>query len=145
MVRRCLRGDGRPVAGVAADCDPAYGEISYDQGISRTAFENVFNGLPIRTALESRRILRGYAWLSGVCWHAYLHEETALGYGAPPLEHSVDEVVRRALAWSAEAGLTPSTAALSAAFTVHNAFAEETLDELLDALGLTSEPLGPNG
>jgi hypothetical protein len=76
---------------------------------------------------------------AGVSWHAYLHEETALGYGAPPLLHPVDEVIHRALAWSAEAGLTSSSAALSAAFAAHNVFAEETLGELLEALGV-AEP-----
>ncbi|MFK3982372.1 hypothetical protein ACI2K4_18570 [Micromonospora sp. NPDC050397] len=76
----------------------------------------------------------------GVSWQAYLHEATALEYQAPPLEHPVDEVVRRALAWSAEAGVTASGAALGAAFGAHNDTAEETLDELLAALGLV--PVG---
>ncbi|MEV4630668.1 hypothetical protein AB0J90_30830 [Micromonospora sp. NPDC049523] len=49
---------------VADDCNPAYGEISYDRGSGRTAFENVFDGRPSRTVLESRRTLRGYAWLT---------------------------------------------------------------------------------
>jgi hypothetical protein len=79
---------------------------------------------------------------SGVRWRTYLHENAALQLGAPPLTTSPDEVVRQALAWSAEAGLTASEGALRAALQAHNTFAEETLDELLAALGLLA-PVSP--
>jgi hypothetical protein len=49
---------------VAESCNPCYGEISYDRGGARTAFENVFRGVPDRTVLDSRATLRGYAWLT---------------------------------------------------------------------------------
>ncbi len=75
---------------------------------------------------------------SGVRWRAYLHENKALQMGAPPLTTSRDEVVRQALAWSAEAGLPASEGALRSALDAHNTFAEETFDELLAALGLLS-------
>jgi hypothetical protein len=74
---------------------------------------------------------------SGLAWRTYLHEDAALELGAPELDTPRDEVVRRALAWSAEAGLAASQAALVAALDAHNTFAEETFEELLAALGLT--------
>ena len=79
----------------------------------------------------------------GVQWRAYLHEDAALELGALELDTARDEVVRRALAWSAEAGLQASQAGLLAALDAHDTFAEETFDELLAALGLTigSSPL----
>jgi hypothetical protein len=52
------------VRSFADDWNPAYGEISYDRGSGRTAWENVFRGLPEVTALTSREVLRGYAWLT---------------------------------------------------------------------------------
>jgi hypothetical protein len=52
------------VRAFADDWNPAYGEISYDRGSGRTAFESVFRGRPSRTALTSRQVLRGYAWLT---------------------------------------------------------------------------------
>jgi hypothetical protein len=58
---------------------------------------------------------------------------------APQLDTPRDEVVRRALAWSAEAGLSASPVAIVAALDAHNTFAEETFAELLAALGLTIE------
>lgn len=48
----------------ADEWNVAYGEISYDRGSGRTAFEDVFSGNPSRTAPESRKFLRGYAWLT---------------------------------------------------------------------------------
>jgi hypothetical protein len=73
---------------------------------------------------------------SGVNWRAYLHPETAEGYGAPALDQSDEEITRQALAWSAEAGLAADTGALRDAFEATNEFAEDTLDELLGALGI---------
>jgi hypothetical protein len=72
----------------------------------------------------------------GVQWKTYLHEEAALEFGAPPLEHPVEEIARRAAAWSEEAGLTSSPDAITGALTADNVFVEETFSELLSALGL---------
>jgi hypothetical protein len=41
--------------GIADQAHLAYAEVSYDRGSGRTTFENVFRGMPKRTALESRR------------------------------------------------------------------------------------------
>jgi hypothetical protein len=71
-----------------------------------------------------------------VSWHTYLHPDIAEEFNAPPLEQPLDEVTRQALAWSAEAGLTPDVDALAAALVAKNVMAEETLHELLAALGL---------
>lgn len=79
---------------------------------------------------------------AGVSWHAYLHERTAIEYGAPPMEQPLDEVVRRALSWSAEAHLTSSESAIGAAFDAQNVFVEDTLEKLLNALGITPAPSG---
>ncbi|MET8152374.1 hypothetical protein ACIBSW_01800 [Actinoplanes sp. NPDC049668] len=73
---------------------------------------------------------------AGVSWRTYLHRDTAEGYGAPALEQSDEEITRQALAWSAEAGLAADPGALRDAFEATNVFAEETLDELLAALGI---------
>ncbi|GAA2525861.1 hypothetical protein [Winogradskya humida] len=73
---------------------------------------------------------------SGGGWHTYLHPDTAAEFGAPELDQSADEVLMRALAWSAEAGLVPDPEAVRALLTAHNTFAEETLGELLAALGI---------
>ncbi|MFC7549589.1 hypothetical protein [Plantactinospora sp. GCM10030261] len=78
----------------------------------------------------------------GVAWRAYLHEETAREYGAPPAPYPLDEVLRRAVAWSVEAGLTSSTVALEKALTGRNVFVEDTFAELLGALGLASAAPG---
>ncbi|GAA3340052.1 hypothetical protein GCM10020358_26160 [Amorphoplanes nipponensis] len=72
----------------------------------------------------------------GVRWRAYLHQETAEDYGAPALPQSTDEVVTQALAWAAEAGLAPDREAVRAALLAGHTFAEETLDELVEALGI---------
>jgi hypothetical protein len=73
---------------------------------------------------------------AGIRWRTYLHRGIAQEYGAPELEQSDDEILRQALAWSAEAGLTAGGDALRAALGAKNVFAEETFDELLAALGL---------
>jgi hypothetical protein len=73
----------------------------------------------------------------GVEWHTYLHESTAMEFGAPELPQSGDEVARLAMEWAAEAGLVADAGAVRAALDAHNAFAEETLSELIKALGLT--------
>lgn len=71
-------------------------------------------------------------------WHAYLHEVKAREYGAPPLPESIDESVAKAIAWSAEAGLSASAAGLAEVLEASNTFVEDTLDELLGALGVTT-------
>jgi hypothetical protein len=72
----------------------------------------------------------------GAEWHTYLHENTAMEFGAPELPQSADEVARLAVEWSAEAGLIADPEAVRAALDAHNVFAEETLTELTKALGL---------
>jgi hypothetical protein len=52
------------VRSFADEWNPDYGEISYDRGSGRTAYENVFWGDPRRTAVTSHDLLRGYAWLT---------------------------------------------------------------------------------
>jgi hypothetical protein len=52
------------VRGFADEWNVAHGEISYDRGSGRTAYESVFRGIPNRTSTESRKVLRGYAWLT---------------------------------------------------------------------------------
>ena len=52
------------VRSFADEWNLAYGEISYDRGSGRTAWESVFRGQPDQTSLASREILRGYAWLT---------------------------------------------------------------------------------
>ncbi|MGA5305600.1 hypothetical protein ACPCHT_37300 [Nucisporomicrobium flavum] len=52
------------VRSFADDWNLAYGEISYDRGSGRTAFESVFRGQPDQTSRTSRQTLRGYAWLT---------------------------------------------------------------------------------
>ena len=52
------------VRSFAEDWNLAYGEISYDRGSGRTAYESVFRGQPDQTSITSRTILRGYAWLT---------------------------------------------------------------------------------
>lgn len=73
---------------------------------------------------------------SGVNWRTYLHPHTAESYGAPALDQSEEEITRQALAWSAEAGLAAERGALRDVFEATNVFAEDTLDELLGALGV---------
>jgi hypothetical protein len=73
---------------------------------------------------------------SGVYWRTYLHPDTAESYGAPALDQSDEEIIRQALAWSVEAGLPADRGALRDAFEATNVFAEESLDELLGALGI---------
>jgi hypothetical protein len=73
----------------------------------------------------------------GVRWTVYLHPDVAAAFGAPSLAQSADEAVEQALAWSAEAGLTADPAGVRAALRARNTFVEETLSELLTALGIT--------
>jgi hypothetical protein len=72
----------------------------------------------------------------GAHWHTYLHPETAAEFGAPDLDQPADEVTRQAVAWSAEAGLTADAEAVRAVLGVHQVFVEDTLVDLLDALGV---------
>ena len=76
----------------------------------------------------------------GVDWHVYLHEETAMSYGAPELPQTADAVVELAGAWSAEAGLPFDPVAFRAALEGHNTFAEDTFRELLEGLGISTKP-----
>lgn len=76
----------------------------------------------------------------GTAWHTYLHQDLARSYGAPPLDQPADEVLRLALAWAAEAGLVPDPQAVRTALAADHDFAEETLAELLEALGLSAVP-----
>jgi hypothetical protein len=52
---------------------------------------------------------------------AYLHEETALSYGAPELDDSADERADAATAWAAEAGLSPDREAVAETLASHDA------------------------
>jgi hypothetical protein len=74
---------------------------------------------------------------AGNDWRTYLHPAMAEDYHAPELPETADEVVRLALAWSAEAGLTADRDALVTVLEAENTFAEDTYAELLDALGVT--------
>jgi hypothetical protein len=74
---------------------------------------------------------------AGRSWHAYLHEETALSYGAPELDDSTDELADAATAWATEAGLSPDREAVAETLTSHDTFVENTLAALFTALGLT--------
>lgn len=78
---------------------------------------------------------------TGTRWNAYLNESATLGAGAPPLEHPLDEVIRRAAAWSAEARLTSSEEALREALTSHYTFVEEAFDEVVAGLGIADDPI----
>lgn len=73
---------------------------------------------------------------AGVRWRTYLHRDVAESFGAPALEQSDDEVLRQALAWSADAGLAASRGELREVLELTNVFAEDTFDELLQALGI---------
>jgi hypothetical protein len=73
---------------------------------------------------------------SGVHWHTYLHPGTAESYGAPALQQSAEQVIERAVAWSVEAGRTADPDALREVLEARSDFAEDTLDDLLSALGL---------
>lgn len=72
---------------------------------------------------------------AGLSWHAYLHEDMALSYGAPTLAGSADDVLDLAMAWAIEAGRTPDRNALAAALATNEVFVEDTLDSLFAALG----------
>jgi hypothetical protein len=45
-------------------CNPSYGEISFNLGDLKTAFEQRFGPHPHTTVRASRSVLRGYAWLT---------------------------------------------------------------------------------
>jgi hypothetical protein len=72
----------------------------------------------------------------GQRWRTYLHPEIAEEFGAPPLSQTPDEVLQAALAWSRQAGLPADPDAVRDALAAHNVEAEETLDELVTALGV---------
>lgn len=69
-------------------------------------------------------------------WRTYLHPEAAERFGAPLLSQTRDEVLQAALAWSRRAGLPANPDAVRDALAAHNVEAEETLDELVTALGV---------
>jgi hypothetical protein len=75
---------------------------------------------------------------AGRSWHAYLHEHTALEYGAPELDDTTDDRVGAATAWAIEAGLTPDREAIAEALAGHDTFVENTLAGLFAALGLVA-------
>lgn len=72
----------------------------------------------------------------GQRWHTYLHPGIAEEYGAPPGDQTPDEVLRAALEWSAQAGLTANAPAVRDVLTAHGETAEGTFDELVAALGV---------
>jgi hypothetical protein len=59
--------------------------------------------------------------------------------------HSTNRMkrARQARAWSAEAGLAADTGVLRDAFEATNELAEDTLDELLEALGIPASQAPP--
>lgn len=69
-------------------------------------------------------------------WRTYLHPDVAVRYGAPPTGQTPDEVLPVALEWSRQAGLTPDADAVRQALAAHRVEAEDTLDELVIALGV---------
>jgi hypothetical protein len=73
---------------------------------------------------------------SGVHWRTYLHPSTAQSYGAPALPQSTDQVIEHAIAWSVEAGRTADPDGLREVLEARSDFAEDTLDDLLQALGV---------
>jgi hypothetical protein len=73
---------------------------------------------------------------SGQRWRTYLHPEVAQSFGAPSLSETPDEILRAALEWSDEAGLTPDADAVRQALAAHHVEAEDTFDELVGALGV---------
>ncbi|MFI1993129.1 hypothetical protein [Actinoplanes sp. NPDC020271] len=75
---------------------------------------------------------------AGSGWMAHLHPEHAAELGAPELELDTPEIVVRAVAWAAEAGLSVDAGAVEAALSAKNVFVEETFDELLAALGIAA-------
>jgi len=72
----------------------------------------------------------------GQRWRTYLHPDVAEQFGAPALSQTPDEVVRAALEWSSQAGLTASADAVRRVLAAHYVEAEDTFDELVTALGV---------
>jgi hypothetical protein len=77
---------------------------------------------------------------AGVRFRTYLHPAMADSYDAPPLAQTPDEVLNLARRWAEEAGLTADAVALRDVLEADNTFAEETLGELVVALGIRSTP-----
>jgi hypothetical protein len=73
---------------------------------------------------------------SGQRWRTCLHPDVATRYGAPPVSQTPDEVLRAALEWSGQAGLTADAAAVRGALAAHRVEAEDTFDDLVTALGV---------
>jgi hypothetical protein len=72
----------------------------------------------------------------GQRWRTYLHPDVAERYGAPPADQTPAEVLRAALEWSGQAGLTADEPAVRDVLTAHGESAEGTFDELVAALGV---------
>jgi hypothetical protein len=88
----------------------------------------------VRPGIDRTAMIR--TMCPGVAWRTYLHPGLAASFGAPALPQTADEVIRLALAWSAEAGLSPDRDALAETLDAKNISAEDTYDELLAALGI---------
>jgi hypothetical protein len=97
-------------------------------------------GAPALSAfvIDSDAALVEAASPAGVSWTAHVHPEHAAELGAPELELGTAEIVERAMAWAAEAGLDADAGAVEAALGATGTFAEETFGTLLDALGLAA-------
>ncbi|BCY05428.1 hypothetical protein [Actinoplanes sp. L3-i22] len=112
-----------------------------DGGASDALAELVrLTGAPALSAfvIDSDAALVEAASPAGVSWAAHVHPERAAEMGAPALGLGPAEIVERAVAWAAEAGLTADAGAVAAVLASANTFAEETFEELLDALGITA-------
>ncbi|WP_199510881.1 hypothetical protein [Nucisporomicrobium flavum] len=72
----------------------------------------------------------------GQRWRTYLNPDVADRYGAPPLSMPPDEVLRAAVSWAAEAGLSADADAVREALGAHHVEAEEAFEDLITALGV---------
>ncbi|UQU67630.1 hypothetical protein COUCH_15730 [Couchioplanes caeruleus] len=72
----------------------------------------------------------------GQRWRTYLNPDVANRFGAPPLSMTPDEVLRAAISWAAEAGLTADAVAVREALEAHHVEAEEAFEDLITALGV---------
>jgi hypothetical protein len=72
----------------------------------------------------------------GQRWRTYLNPDLADRFGAPPLSATPDEVLRAAISWAAEAGLTADADAVREALGAHHVEAEDAFEDLITALGI---------
>ncbi|WP_018351911.1 hypothetical protein [Longispora albida] len=70
-------------------------------------------------------------------WNTYIHPDTALSFGAPPLPHTITQIADMASAWASASGLDPDHEAICELLEAHGTFAEDIFSELLIALGIT--------